>query len=76
VPIGVGFLAWVAALAGLSSSLGIWVPYAYPIMHYLQQHPTARAIPAAHDIHGVAIAYATVFIAIACASFMLQPRKG
>jgi hypothetical protein len=76
VPIGVGFLAWVAALAALSSSFGIWVPYAYTLMYYLQQHPTARAVPATHDIHAVALAYAAVFIAIAYASFVLQPRKG
>jgi hypothetical protein len=76
VPIGVGFLAWVAALAALSSSFGIWVPYAYTLMNYLQQHPSARAMPTAHHIHEIAIAYAAVFVAAAYVSFVLQPRKG
>ena len=36
VPVGVGFLAWVAGLAMLSSPLAAWMPYAWPILEYLR----------------------------------------
>ena len=76
VPIGVGFLIWVAALASVSSPFGVWVPYAYTLLNYLQLNPSARAVAVTHDIHGLAVAYAIVFTAIAYATFALQPRKG
>lgn len=76
VPIGVGFLAWVAALAALSSPFGAWVPYAYTLLNYLQRHPGARAVAAPHDIHALAVAYALVFTSVACISFVFQPRRG
>ena len=76
VPIGIGFLAWVAALGALTSSFGIWMPYAYTLLGYLQLYPSERVVAVAHDIHGLAMAYAVLFTAIAYASFVLQPRKG
>lgn len=76
VPIGLGFLAWVAALAALSSRFGIWMPYAYPLLDYLKQNPSARVVAAPHDIHGLAIAYAAAFTAIAYILVAAQPRKG
>jgi lantibiotic transport system permease protein len=76
VPIGVGFLVWVAALAALSSSFGAWVPYAYTLLNYLQQYPGTRVVEVPHDIHGLALAYAAVFTSIGAAFFVLQPRKG
>lgn len=46
IPIGAGFLAWVAALAGVSSNLAIWWPYSYTIIHYLRGQPKgARFLP-------------------------------
>lgn len=36
VPVGVGFLAWVAALAMLSMPLAKWMPYALPMLAYLR----------------------------------------
>ena len=36
VPVGVGFLAWVAALAMASTSFVQWMPYAWPIVAYLR----------------------------------------
>jgi len=76
VPIGVGFLLWVAALAALSSPFGVWVPYAYTLLNYLQLKPSARAVAVTHDIHSLAVAYAIVFTGIAYATFALQRRKG
>jgi hypothetical protein len=76
VPVGVGFLAWVAALAALSSSFGAWMPYAYTLLAYLQRYPSARPIALTHDIHLLAVAYAVLFTGIAYAAFVLQRRKG
>lgn len=39
VPIGIGFVAWVGALAAVSSRLAIWWPYAYTTIHYLTGTP-------------------------------------
>ncbi|MET0230542.1 MAG: ABC transporter permease, partial [Rhodanobacteraceae bacterium] len=68
VPIGVGFLAWVAALAALSSSFGVWMPYAYTLLSYLQLYPSARGVPVSHEVHSLAVAYAVLFTGLAKAT--------
>lgn len=76
VPIGIGFLTWVAALAALSSPFGAWVPYAYPMLNYLRDHPGTRVVAVPHEIHMLAVAYAVVFTSVALACFVFQRRKG
>jgi hypothetical protein len=39
VPIGIGFLAWVGALASVSTRFAQWWPYSYTILHYLEGKP-------------------------------------
>lgn len=36
VPIGIGFMAWVAALAAVASKAATWWPYSYTSIHYLR----------------------------------------
>jgi hypothetical protein len=36
IPIGVGFMAWVGALAAVSSKVAAWWPYSYTILHHLK----------------------------------------
>lgn len=39
VPIGIGFMAWVGALAAVSSKHAIWWPYGYTVIHYVRDKP-------------------------------------
>lgn len=36
IPIGIGFMAWVGALAAVSSKVAGWWPYSYTILHHLR----------------------------------------
>ncbi|MBV8519622.1 MAG: ABC transporter permease [Acidobacteria bacterium] len=76
VPIGVGFLAWVGALAAVSSRYAIWWPYAYTIVHYLQDKPKGAAFGASTRFHWLA-ALAFVLLTIASyTSFVTKSEKG
>jgi lantibiotic transport system permease protein len=68
IPIGIGFLAWVGALAAVSSRFAQWWPYAYTIMHYLEDKPK----PGRFVQHAVSpwIA-ATLFVLISTISYAL-----
>jgi lantibiotic transport system permease protein len=76
VPIGVGFLAWVAALAALSSTFGYGIPYAYTIFHYLAGNASARIAAAPMDVHGLAAGYAIAITIVAYGLFATRSQRG
>lgn len=76
VPIGVGFLIWVAALAALSWPFGYLVPYAYTLLEYLKDAPTARVPVSPVDMHLLAGAYAFVLTIVGCVTFAWRSQKG
>lgn len=57
VPVGAGFLAWVAALAALSSKFGAFLPYAYTMLDYLKDDTHGKALMPQFDIHLAAVAW-------------------
>lgn len=76
VPIGAGFMAWVGALAAVSSKAAVWWPYAYTTIHYIQGTPKGAHFAAFTQLHWLA-AIAFMLLAIAgYAMFALRPDKG
>jgi hypothetical protein len=76
VSVGIGFLAWVGALAALSWKYGYLVPYTYVMLDYLRRLPASKAVIPDADIHLFAIGYFLAFIAIGYGMFVSQRQKG
>ena len=69
-PIGIGFLAWVGALAALSWPPVRFLPYAYPMLDYLHGQPAARTVAAAPDLHAFALMWFAVLSAVGYGVFV------
>jgi hypothetical protein len=76
VPIGVGFMAWVGALAALSSKLALWLPYAYTIIHYVKDKPKGAAFAAHPELHWLAAGWFLALTIAGYALFVTQREKG
>jgi hypothetical protein len=76
VPVGVGFLAWVAALAALASKFGAWIPYAYTMLDYLKGDPHGKAAVPAFDIHIAAALWCAAALAAGYFAFATKCEKG
>lgn len=72
VPIGIGFLCWLAALAALPWRYNYLIPYSYTMLQYLQDGNAGKVASPPVDIHLIAIAY---FIAISVLSYTLYHFK-
>ena len=76
VPIGAGFVAWVGALAAVSSRLAVWWPYSYPIIHYLQQTPKGAHFAGDVRIHLFAAIFFALLTLAGCAWFITRNERG
>lgn len=76
VPVGVGFLAWVAALASLPWKFGFVNPYTYCTLNYLKDNPGGKAVVPAVDFHSLAIGYFLLFTVIGFFLFVTKTEKG
>lgn len=76
VPIGVGFMAWVAALAALSWKFGFTIPYVYTILTYLTNNPKARFPIPSVPLPWMAVGYAVLFVSGGYWLFVTKPQKG
>lgn len=76
VPIGVGFLAWVGALAAVSSRFAIWWPYAYTTIDYIKDKPKGQAFAAHTELHALALAFFVVLTIAGYALFVTKTEKG
>ncbi|MBV9493741.1 MAG: ABC transporter permease [Acidobacteria bacterium] len=72
VPIGIGFAAWVGALAAVSSKLAVWWPYSYTILHYLRGTPKGAGLTSPIDLHALA---AAAFVMVTTTSYVLFRTK-
>lgn len=68
VPVGTGFLIWVASISALSWKYGYTIPYTYCMYNYLKSGVQSRAATPAVDIHLMALGY---FVMITMASYLL-----
>lgn len=76
VPIGVGFLAWVGALAALSWKFGYLLPYSYSMLNYLKDIPARRATFPDFDLIWLAIAYFILFVLLGYVLDVIKAQKG
>ena len=76
VPIGVGFMMWVGALASLPSKFGYTVPYAYSMMLYLKGNPKGRISVPAIPLPWLALGYAVAFTAASYVLFANKRQRG
>jgi hypothetical protein len=76
VPVGVGFLTWVGALAALPWKFAFLIPYTYCTLHYLEGDPRGKAAIPAVDIHLMALGYFVLFIIAGFVLFATKREKG
>lgn len=76
IPVGVGFVAWVAALSALPWQYGFAVPYTYCMYDYLKDHPGKSAIIPDADFHLWAIGYSVLFTIVGYWMFANRNEKG
>ncbi len=76
VPVGVGFLLWIAALGGISWKYGYWLPYTYCMFNYLKGQTGGRAIVPAMNIHLMAVGYCLLFTAVSYTLYLTKKEKG
>lgn len=76
VPIGIGFMAWVGALASVSSRLAIWWPYGYSIVHYLRGTPKGGHFAAYTNLHWLALAFFVALTIVSYVMFVTKREKG
>jgi hypothetical protein len=69
-PIGIGFLAWVGALAALSWPPVRFLPYAYPMLDYLKEQPGARAVTVVAHLPVYALAWFVILAAVGYGIFV------
>lgn len=76
VPIGVGFMAWVGALAAISSKWAVWWPYSYTIIQYVRDKPKGAHLAQVTNLHWLAAAFFVVFTAAGYGLFVSKAEKG
>ena len=76
VPVGIGFLIWIAALAALSWKYGYLVPYTYCMFTYVNGGVASKAIVPSFNFHLVAIAYSILFTLISYVLYLNKKEKG
>lgn len=76
VPIGAGFLAWVGALAAVSSRYAIWWPYGYTIIQYVRDKPKGAHFAASTNLHWLAAGFFIVITAVSYVLFITREEKG
>ena len=76
VPIGVGFVAWVGALAAVSSNLARWWPYTYTILEYLRSTPKGARFATHPQYLWPAAIFFILFTIAAYAWFATSDERG
>ena len=76
IPIGIGFMAWVGALAAVSSKVAIWWPFSYTIIHYLSDKPKGAKFAAYHQLHWLAAISFVVLTVISYVLFVTKKERG
>ncbi|MBV9991802.1 MAG: ABC transporter permease [Alphaproteobacteria bacterium] len=76
VPVGAGFLAWVAALAALASKWGAMLPYAYTMYDFLKDDRHGKAAVPPFDIHAAAALWCAAALVVGFVLFVTKREKG
>lgn len=76
VPVGVGFMTWVGALAALSWKDGYILPYIYTMLAYLRDDPKTRITLPPSQLNAWAIGYTLCFTLAGYLLFVNKRQKG
>jgi hypothetical protein len=76
VPIGIGFMAWVGALAAVSSKVAIWWPYSYTIIQYLKDKPKGAKFAVYSGLHWLALLAFVVLTIVSYVLFVTKRERG
>lgn len=76
VPVGVGILIWIAAVAAISWKYSYLLPYTYCMFNYLKGQTGGRAIVPAVNIHLMAVGYCLVFSIVSYILYVTKKEKG
>jgi lantibiotic transport system permease protein len=76
VPIGIGFMAWVGALAAVASRFAIWWPYSYTTIHYLRDKPKGAHFAAYANLHWLALGSFLLLTLVSYILFVTRKEKG
>ncbi|HEV7642518.1 MAG TPA: ABC transporter permease [Pyrinomonadaceae bacterium] len=76
VPVGLGFVFWVAALGALSWKYGYIIPYTYGMFNYLKDATQTRAVVPDVNVHLLAIGYFAIITAISYFLYITKKEKG
>jgi len=76
VPVGVGFMTWVGALAALSWKDGYILPYIYTMLAYLRDDPKTRITVSPSQLNAWAVGYALCFTLAGYLLFVNKAQKG
>lgn len=76
VPVGVGFVFWVGALASLSWKHGYIIPYTYCMFFYLQSGVENKATILYFNFHFLALGYFAVITMVSYVLYITKKEKG
>lgn len=76
VPIGIGFMAWVGALAAVSSKVAVWWPYSYTIIQYLKDKPKGAKFATYTELHWLALTAFVVLTIVSYVMFITKKERG
>ena len=76
VPLGIGFILWIGAIASLSWKFGYVLPYTYCSFNYLKDSTGGKAVTPAMNIHYLAIGYFMVFTILSYILYITKKEKG
>lgn len=76
VPIGIGFMAWVGALAAVSSKLAVWWPYSYTIIQYLRDKPKGTQFAAHYELPWLAVSAFVLLTVVSYGMFITKNQRG
>ena len=76
VPVGLGFLFWVGALASLSWKFGYIVPYTYPMYNYLKDAEKTRGSDSGREHPSSRGRFFVVITAVSYVIYLTKKEKG
>ena len=76
VPIGIGFMAWVGAIAALASKYALWWPYGYTIIHYLKDRPKGAQFAAHTGLPWLALSSFLIVTMAGYGMFVTRRERG
>ncbi|HJU39131.1 MAG TPA: ABC transporter permease [Tahibacter sp.] len=76
VPLGAGFVAWIAALGLLPWKYAYVFPYTYTMLDYLAREPVAKVFVPDGGVQPFALAWFVVFAVAGYVLFVARPYKG